>query len=294
MTSWPRVLLNCAASADGRLAAAGGAQTPLSNLADRCRVQALRAGVGAVLVGSGTVLTDDPHLTVKPALAARWYELVEATEELAEWVPPPPPPWSELLTMAQARDRHAALAEGLAGQPASELDPEALEAARELWDLNPLRVVLDGRGRTPAEALVADGRARTLIFTSTLGGVQLWGRFADWPNVEVVVIDGQKREVGVSLEAVFKTLASRGVGAVLVEGGSRVLGSLLPTDLWETFTLFYRPSLLGDQGVPLASFGGEVPLSDQRQRRLQLVGSVLLPALQSGDWQGLLVRFVRH
>jgi 2,5-diamino-6-(ribosylamino)-4(3H)-pyrimidinone 5'-phosphate reductase len=60
----PAVWVNCAASADGRLAFAGGRRARLSSPEDLRRVQQLRANADAILVGVGTVVKDDPSLRV--------------------------------------------------------------------------------------------------------------------------------------------------------------------------------------------------------------------------------------
>jgi 2,5-diamino-6-(ribosylamino)-4(3H)-pyrimidinone 5'-phosphate reductase len=60
----PYVQVNCAVSLDGRLAFAGGKRAMLSGPQDLARVQALRAELGAILVGVGTVVLDDPSLRV--------------------------------------------------------------------------------------------------------------------------------------------------------------------------------------------------------------------------------------
>jgi 2,5-diamino-6-(ribosylamino)-4(3H)-pyrimidinone 5'-phosphate reductase len=62
--SRPYVHVNCAISLDGRLAFAGGKRAILSGPHDLARVQGLRADLGAVLVGVGTVLLDDPSLRI--------------------------------------------------------------------------------------------------------------------------------------------------------------------------------------------------------------------------------------
>src|SRR3990172_7401760 len=52
-------------SADGKIATADRRQTRLSGEADIARMHRLRASHDAVLVGIGTILADDPKLTVK-------------------------------------------------------------------------------------------------------------------------------------------------------------------------------------------------------------------------------------
>jgi diaminohydroxyphosphoribosylaminopyrimidine deaminase/5-amino-6-(5-phosphoribosylamino)uracil reductase len=61
----PYVLLKWAISADGRVASASGASRYLTGEAARQAVHRLRAEVDAVVVGVGTVLADDPELTVR-------------------------------------------------------------------------------------------------------------------------------------------------------------------------------------------------------------------------------------
>jgi len=63
----PFVLVNCAMSADGKIAGPERKQVRISSGEDMARVKALRLEYDAILVGVGTVIADDPHLTVKGA-----------------------------------------------------------------------------------------------------------------------------------------------------------------------------------------------------------------------------------
>ena len=65
----PRVIVNAAMSVDGKIALRDGQRARLSNEEDVQRVHRLRGRVDAILVGVGTVLKDDPKLTVKADLA---------------------------------------------------------------------------------------------------------------------------------------------------------------------------------------------------------------------------------
>ena len=59
------VVVNAAMSADGKLSSRRREQIAISGEADFARVDRLRAASDAIVVGVGTVLADDPHLTVK-------------------------------------------------------------------------------------------------------------------------------------------------------------------------------------------------------------------------------------
>jgi 2,5-diamino-6-(ribosylamino)-4(3H)-pyrimidinone 5'-phosphate reductase len=61
----PRVFINAAMSADGKIASHARKQFRLSGDLDFARVDELRSKSDAIVVGIGTVLSDDPSLTVK-------------------------------------------------------------------------------------------------------------------------------------------------------------------------------------------------------------------------------------
>ena len=65
MPDLPYTLLSCALSIDGYLGSATSRRLELSNDADFDRVDAVRASCDAILVGAGTVRSDNPRLLVR-------------------------------------------------------------------------------------------------------------------------------------------------------------------------------------------------------------------------------------
>jgi diaminohydroxyphosphoribosylaminopyrimidine deaminase/5-amino-6-(5-phosphoribosylamino)uracil reductase len=82
----PYVVAKAAVSLDGHIAAAPGTRTAITSAEANRRAQRLRASLDAVAVGSGTVITDDPLLTVRDRW--RYRPLVRAVFDRRLRTPP--------------------------------------------------------------------------------------------------------------------------------------------------------------------------------------------------------------
>lgn len=67
----PMVIAKSAMSADSKIASAPGVRTQISSAEANRRTQRLRASVDAIAIGSGTLLADDPVLTVRDCYRPR-------------------------------------------------------------------------------------------------------------------------------------------------------------------------------------------------------------------------------
>lgn len=179
-TGRPFVICKVAVSLDGRTAAADGTSQWLTGAGARRRVHLLRAEVGAILVGSGTVLADDPRLTVR-----------------LDGEPPP---------------------------------------ARQ-----PLRVVLDRRGRTAGGGYAVDDTAGHTL-----------------------------RLAAPDVDAALAVLTDRGITSVLVEGGAEVLSAFLAAGRCDKLVVHVAPLLLGEKGRP-AVLGGPASMAEAGRWRLDAV-----------------------
>jgi 2,5-diamino-6-(ribosylamino)-4(3H)-pyrimidinone 5'-phosphate reductase len=176
----PFVTVNCAMTADGKIAGKERRQISISSPEDRERVRKLKAEHDAILVGIDTVLADDPHLTVKGA---------GYTE-------------------------------------------------------NPVRVVLDSMGRTPEEARVVDGKARTIVATNDVC-------LTTWPRAEAIRC-GRRR---VDLERLLPQLYDRGIRTLLVEGGGEVIWSFFKAGFVDRYLVYVGGMVAGGRNAPSPADG---------------------------------------
>jgi diaminohydroxyphosphoribosylaminopyrimidine deaminase/5-amino-6-(5-phosphoribosylamino)uracil reductase len=128
----------------------------------------------------------------------------------------------------------------------------------------PLRVVLDGRGRVDTSGPLFDtALAPTLVVTTErapASAVDAWR--AAGAKVELVAPAAE----GVDLGATWELLArSYGVLQALVEGGARLHGSCIEQQCADQVVAYIAPTLLGTGGLPGIDFAGPAAI-DQAPR----------------------------
>jgi len=116
----------------------------------------------------------------------------------------------------------------------------------------PLRVVVDSRGRTPLSANVFKGPGRTLIAAAQSLEAEKAEALARLNGEAVVVGDGVGK---VDLPRLMKLLGEREVTSILVEGGSRLLGSMFDCGLVDKVIAFVAPIIIGGSEAKTAVGG---------------------------------------
>jgi len=207
----PHVLLSAAMSADGYLDDASPHRLVLSDAADLDRVDELRAGSDAILVGAQTIRLDNPGLLVR--------------------------------SPARRQERIAR------GQPA-----------------NPQKVTVTSSGDLDASSrFFAEADRPPLVYAGDVAVESLRGRIGG--TGVIVPVPGLKDLPDrLDLGWILADLAGRGVGRLMVEGGSQVLGQFLAGGLADEFLLAVAPVFVADEAAPRL-LSGSRPLG-----RLQLAG----------------------
>jgi 3,4-dihydroxy 2-butanone 4-phosphate synthase/GTP cyclohydrolase II len=171
----PLITLGYAQSLDGSIAAADGRPLALSSEPSLFRTHALRARHDALLVGVGTVLSDDPQLTVRHAAGPNPQAIVLDTDLRtplpARLLAHPRRPWF-VAGAPVVPARRAALVN------AGAVVLEAPRSADDLVDLPGALKLLAGRG---LRSIMVEGGARVLRSFLTL-------RLVDWVIITIAPV----------------------------------------------------------------------------------------------------------
>jgi diaminohydroxyphosphoribosylaminopyrimidine deaminase/5-amino-6-(5-phosphoribosylamino)uracil reductase len=210
-TGLPFVTLKMAASVDGRVAARDGTSRWITGPEAREDVHRLRASSGAIVVGAGTVLADDPSLTVRlPDFRGR-------------------PPLRVAVDAAGRLPRTAALFDGSAPTLVATV-PAVQAGTRKAWEEGGAEVLLIDGGATQnavsLEALIELLGKRDVQSVLIEGGPTL-----AWSAVEAGVVDR------LVLYLAPKLVGGAGAPGILGGSGIDTIADALSVEISEVTTL---------------------------------------------------------
>jgi diaminohydroxyphosphoribosylaminopyrimidine deaminase / 5-amino-6-(5-phosphoribosylamino)uracil reductase len=179
-TGLPSVTIKYAQTLDGRIATATGESQWISSTASLKFTHQLRASHDAILVGAGTVIKDDPELTVR---------LVRGN--------------------------------------------------------NPLRIIVDSELKISRQAKIFQkiSGAKTLIATIKTADDPQFRNLAGL-GAEIVTMDADEKG-DVDLKILFKMLGGRNISSILIEGGAKIITSVLKNNLANRLVTIVAPKIIG-------------------------------------------------
>ena len=225
MTERPYVLLSAAMSADGYIDDASSTRLVLSDETDLDRVDELRAGSDAILVGAQTIRADNPRLLVRS-----------------------PERRQHRLQLGLAASPRRVTITGSGG-----LDPKA-----RFFATAPDRPLAPYPDHPPTHPdRLPEGpdrqlhRERPLVYAAPAICGDLAARLSGAAEVVAVpALQAAQRAADLDLGWILGDLARRGVARLLVEGGAHVLAQFLAAGLADEFLLAVAPVLVADPRAP--------------------------------------------
>jgi 2,5-diamino-6-(ribosylamino)-4(3H)-pyrimidinone 5'-phosphate reductase len=212
----PRILVNVAMTADGKIDTAARKGASISSATDKARVDKMRASVDAVLVGGQTLLKEDPQLTVKsPELRS---------ERIRKGWPENP---------AKV---------GIVSEIPSTLPINPFSGGSVRSETNPFF--------PPLQQFLTSGPAQIFLFVSRCNEPDVLANFEN-AGALVRVMGGDR----VDLNEVFQSLYNSGIRSVLVEGGGTLIAELFRLGLVDELTFYIAPRIFGGASSPTLADG---------------------------------------
>jgi diaminohydroxyphosphoribosylaminopyrimidine deaminase/5-amino-6-(5-phosphoribosylamino)uracil reductase len=149
---------------------------------------------------------------------------------------------------------------------------------------DPLRVIVDGRLRTPlrAQVLTKESAPGTLI--ATVKRPDRKHETLRRRGAEVLVLPG--RRGALSLRQLLASLGRRGVSSVLIEGGAAIAAAAVREKVVDRLACFFAPVLIGGDGRSMIESLGVGALADAarlQEVRLRRVGEDILLCAELGS-----------
>jgi diaminohydroxyphosphoribosylaminopyrimidine deaminase/5-amino-6-(5-phosphoribosylamino)uracil reductase len=150
--------------------------------------------------------------------------------------------------------------------------------------LQPLRVIVDGKGRTPKSAKVFEKPGKTLVAVAKPFSARAAESFKD-TGAEIVELKAEKGMI--DLKELLAILGKREVTSVLVEGGGILFGSLFDSGLIDKVLVFVSPIIVGgDEAKSAVGGDGVKKVSDalrlKRVKMMEFGDDVLISGYVNG------------
>lgn len=214
-----RIILNAAASIDGKISTTIG-DTKISSNLDLLRVHQLRAKVDAILIGINTVINDDPVLT-------------------------------ERVTQIRRDVKMKGIGIG-------DIKKDTKIKVELKKSKNPIRVIIDSKARIPLKSrIVKTANQVETIIAVTKDAPESKLYELSRKGIKIIKIDkNQKTKEKVDIKKLLKVLENEAISTILVEGGGEINWSFIENNVFDEIIITIAPIIIGGKNATTL-VGGE-------------------------------------
>ena len=123
----------------------------------------------------------------------------------------------------------------------------------------PLRIIVDGKGRTPRSARIFHEAGKTLL---VMGRPARAGEAEAFGRLGAEIMEMPSEEGIIDIMSLLKTLGEKQITSILVEGGGILAGSLFDQGIVDRLFVFIAPIILGGEGKTAVAGRGIDKLAD--------------------------------
>ncbi|QMU60781.1 MAG: bifunctional diaminohydroxyphosphoribosylaminopyrimidine deaminase/5-amino-6-(5-phosphoribosylamino)uracil reductase RibD [Gammaproteobacteria bacterium] len=189
---------------------------------------------------------DRPYITVKSAISLDGKTALKSGE--SKWISSD----ESRLDVQKLRARSCAIMTGidtvLADDPSLTVRLSKEQLGIENNIQQPKRVILDTQLRISANAKTLQTSEDVIIYTCAKRN----DKFAEIESNQVEIVNTERSNNNVNLQAVIIDLAKRGFNEVLVEAGSTLVGSLLKNHFVDEMIVYMAPHIMGHSSYGMA------------------------------------------
>jgi diaminohydroxyphosphoribosylaminopyrimidine deaminase/5-amino-6-(5-phosphoribosylamino)uracil reductase len=126
----------------------------------------------------------------------------------------------------------------------------------------PLRIIIDGKGRTPCSARIFHEHGTTLL---VIGRHLQKDEIEKYNNLGAEVVEMPSKDGIIDLKALLEKLGQRQITSILVEGGGILIGSLFDQHLVDKVIAFIAPIIIGGEAKSAVAGYGIDKLRDAQR-----------------------------
>lgn len=178
------------------------------------------------------------------------------------------------------RNRYSSILVGL--NTVMKDNPELTARLEGVENINPIRIIMDSKGRIPVDAKVLEiEKGKRTIIAATEDMAEEKKRCLERKGAEVIITD--KKDGKVNIRYLMEELYKKGIDSILLEGGGTAAASFIEEGLIDKAAFFIAPVIIGGRAAPTPVMGSGVEfIRDGIKLKYQRVSTIGQDVLVEG------------
>lgn len=168
-------------------------------------------------------------------------------------------------------------------------NPELTARLEGVENINPVRIIMDSKGRIPIDAKVLEiGKGKRTIIAATEDMTEEKKKCLENKGAELIITD--KKDGKVHIKQLVGELYEKGIDSILLEGGGTAAASFMEEGLIDKAAFFIAPVIIGGKTAPTPVMGSGVEFIRDgfklKHQKVSIIGQdVLIEGYLNVPWE---------